>query len=1446
MSLKSNFPSVEISGISFYILGDKDNDRDSYATIKHSEAYRDSEPSEGGPMALTLGAGDDMRCMTCLYKRDLCPGHPGILKLKYPVLAPLFLKKHVIKWLKIICSSCGNIKISDGKVEAYAQNHHENLVKLIAKNTYTQRKNPECAHCHSINYKYTKDSKDHVTIWQELYKEDVKGEKSKLIHKDIMYPHEIEAIFNMITDETLQRLNCPLASHPRKFIINYLRVPPNSIRPSVNQAGSNRVNKDDLTKLLQSIININNGMPDEIPEIITPNIYQEIQKLSAMIYEFHKGSEDSTKGVKTNSRKPLKSILQRLPKKQGQLRRNLMGSRTWYIARSIITCDISMAPDEIGLPIRIAKNITQPMYVQSYNFDQAMVYFMNGSDIYPGCVSVVRGASGIELNISKMKELYQLEIGDIIHRNVISGDRVNFNRQPSLEPSSISSMKVVVHGTKGDDPMDTIRMNVISCPLYNADFDGDEMNVIFIQSSRTSNEIEMLASPQERFISYKNASPVMGQSQDNLIGCVELTRHNTKLDKKHAMRLLANTNITHDFSQYEKGKLFTGQDIISIALTESGNFISYEGRPKMYNSNLEQYRKYNENDINVKIIQGKHISGILDKNSVGEGANSGIYHSIASKYNAQQALTAIYNMQQMAIAHTLNKGITIRAHDAVLSRPAMQAIHEINENMFAASRDITDKLNAGELVAPLGKTITEYYETLQLNALNPGDEFWPHIFTSIDENHNYLLILPDTGVRGKSFNFIQSSCCLGQLSVNGGRLPEELAGRAMPYFTKQDPNPMSRGYIPDSFVGGLSPASYWSSAFVSRVALIDRSCSTAVTGEENRKAIKNLESQVVNYLRHIEKPGSIIQFLYGGDGVDPRFIEEIRYYLATLNDKDFTEQYKCTIDMIDKKYHNKNVEKLLADEFLQLSEDRNIFREKFIKREINTGRTFNFKFQTPINIYRIMMDVRHSHPDGPLDIVSAISKVKDALDNLVYVHTNEQYEYNKKYIPKYLRDSISFIRLTLRGYLCIRNLMKMNISDLMLDKILIDCKMVYLKSLIDYGKCIGVIAAQSISEPMMQIVIDSHHASGAAEDSNKGIDYIKELLKATPVYNMKQVNMKLYVLPEYETDYEFVRKISNEIEMLKFSQFAQTPQVFWEAYGVPRHPKYKHENIVSIEFAKYNPNIVLPSDLTKICARFAIIKEKLIEKNISIEDIYLRLQEQFPNTFIIYNSENAKETIIKIYFRNIAFKKSITKDAIYGYLDQIMNTVVRGVDGIHSSVVKSKNITTIGDDGGISKKQIYYIATNGSNIYKLLLNPYLDPSRMDSNCLIDIYDCYGIEAARSKFIDEFYEQLGKGVTYRHFTNYADEMVWPGYLTSIDRFGSDKRDSSPLMQLSDSDPIRVIEEAAYMNKRDDLQGVSPSLIVGQAPHIGTLYSTIKIDEEMLAENIKQNQKVFEDI
>lgn len=984
-----------------------------------------------------------------------------------------------------------------------------------------------------------------------------------------------------------------------------------------------------------------------------------------------------------------------------------------------------------------------------------------------------------------------------------------------------------------------------------------QMNALVPQGIQARNESMKISKVSRWFISPQNQAPLVGAFQDGLIGLAEITKDGLTFNKWHSMNVFGEINtkgLNYDF----KEKTYDNRSLVSRLLPK----INLTGKtPSIYHKEYASLLKYNPKDVNISIIRGQLKSGILDKATAGQGVMGSIFHIIANEYGNDQALETVYNLQQIVHRFFLYQGFTTGISDINVSDGAMQEVKRRIASMILESRKITQRLNNGKLIAPLGMSLKDFYESEQLNALANGDDFVHPIFADIDLRNNGIARLILTGSKGKPPNFIAINGAIGVQTINGRRFGSQAGwGRSSPYFVRYDTDPAASGYVSTSFREGVTNDVYPFMAGEARHGLISNALSTSITGYQNRISIKNLETILTDNLRKSTKGLNVVQPLYAECGLDPSKTEKVKFPTVMISNDDFKKNYKTDIKTVSKQFRNTSLEKMFDEEFKQLSEDRSRFRYIHLTLEEHNPREYimdNSK-QMPVNIQRIIDDVLYNYSDmvdelddkdKVLDPVYAYNLVKELCANLGYAFLNDLHRKLKRKIPKHLATATKLMQILLRSYLCTSYLLKKGVINHLLDIIVQRVTLTFKKSLIEYGTSVGIIAAQCVSEPMTQFVLDSKHRTGGQGGTQTNeIVRIQEILGAKDTESMKNSHMLIMVKKEYENDRLKVQEIANHVEMMNFGRFVNSSHVFFEEYGKPVHPDFIHERKIISEIEKYNYGQKKPGDLARWCLRFSLDKEELILKSMKLETIILAIRKTYPELYIIYTPENAKEVFIRCYLRNSMFKQTHNyyEDNVYPLIKNIKNVIVRGISGLISTSVMDviKNVEQ--KDGSLERKKIFGVFAVGTNMSEVLANSYIDPYRTQSDSIDEIERIFGIVAARNKIMNELIGTL-KNLSRFHCSIFADEMTYSGAVTSIQKTGLQKREFANVsLRLSFQTPIQILQDASVNGMTDRISGISGPLIMGTIPQGGTTLNQLSVNEEFIKENVQSLESVLEDL
>lgn len=1446
--------SVEI--IYFGINSDEENRQNGFTEIVNDNLFNTSGyPVNGGVYDLRLGTTDhNYLCLTCMHGKKLCPGHRGYFPLKAAVLQPIAIPE-IRQWLRIICLNCGSLMIDIHKLEKIPLNKRLGEASI-------GNEGKMCNICNKIHPKIKKDKEDRFTFWltyqsadndNDEYIDSSTEQKSKKL-----YPDTIKRIFEKVTNETVELLGKSVNSHPSRLVLSIISIPPNTIRPGIKNFSGEGSSYHDSTNILQHLVKRNSyiqQLPSCIYDIYSPNnLYMEnkdldksLQNLQQLYYDLISGS-DSTNALQGNSGKrgliignrAVHSFLRNLPRKEGRIRSNLLGKRAFFTSRSTISGNINYKIDEVGIPIEFAKVLQVEEYVQDYNIEWLTSIFLNGRTQYPGCSHIIKKSTGEMHDVSKLIENY-LEPGDILYRDVINGDYAYFNRMPTLERSSICVHKVIIIK---DPSIHTFQMNVLACELYNADFDGDQMHIWISRGVGQRVEAAIMSTMSNWFISTKTSGTVNGQVQDSIVGCYEITRSSVLMDKYHAMALFANISSIIRFDEYKHDHKFTGRDIISILLSKTP--INFKKTPKTYNNLYKPYMNYDESEIEVEIKNGEMLRGVFDSSIIGTNSKGGLFHLISREYGPHIAIDVIYSMQQVTLQYLLWRGFTVGMGDILLDIDSIKETQASVSETILESMVLTNKLLNGNIIPPIGYTVNEFYEHSQKEALqlNTSNIFrW--ILKSIKPNNNNFFKMILSGSKGKNPNLISVMSSIGQSLINGKRMQESFAfRRTLPYCQRFSVDPKSYGFVANSYVSGMTVTEFIYQDMASRFDLINKALSTAATGYFMRKGVMNNQSAIIDNYRRVTKGTKIVQFIYGEDGLDSREVEDVPYVIILMSDTQLYDYMKPT--------NANGLESEINKWFEQLKEDRNLYRKVYLSIEAtNLKSVFTTMITVPVNVKRIINNVfkKNKVLNTPLTL-SKINKIKSLCDNIPYTLLNDIQESKQSKIPIHKKMACSLLVMYIRSELTPKILEQL--SDEQVSFIVNVIRQKYANSMIEYGTAVGILAAQSISQPLTQYMLDSHHRSVGTGTTKSGVVRINEIYSMFDV-NKEQTpamlipfNLQLFVTNSSDPML-LAQEISNSIEFIVFDQFVKNKKILLEPYNSLIYPMYTSDKVWMDEFIKFHPLTQIPNDLTNWCYRYVLDKSGLVLKAVSLELIVQKIKAKHPNTFIIFTPEASPEIIIRIWHKPLQ-KRGSNFEELYGdIMTSILNTPIRGINRIMQATVERKNKYIIGPDNILVEEPHYFISTFGTNLYNVLLYDQLfDTTSISSNSIPDTYEIYGIEAARTKIINETRTIIEDSrVNIRHLFIYADERTRTGRVTSIERSGLSVREhNNVLLRASYQDPIKCLTDAALSNTKSNVYGIAALQLLGGIPKIGSIYNSLVIDEEFIRENAETVDEILD--
>jgi DNA-directed RNA polymerase subunit B len=814
--------TTTIKSLEFGFLSPKTIKDMSAIKIEHAELYDpDGYPIDGGLTDLHLGVVDPgLRCRTCGGTIGQCLGHFGYLELIKPVVHPLYGKK-IYTILRDICRECSKPLATDEEV-----NKMKNPLTELYK-----KKVSSCPHC---------GAKQKEIEYQKptSYREG----------KVELTTEEVRQRLERMTDEDIAKMKIK-GGRPEWFILTILPIPPVTVRPSITLETGER-SEDDITHKLVDVVRINERLKKNLeigaPDFIIADIWELLQYHVSTLMS----NEISTlPPARHRSGRALKTLMQRLSKKEGRFRGNLSGKRVNFSARTVISPDPLISMNEIGVPLEIAKELTVPIKVNKNNIEDAKKFVLNGPNVHPGANYISRPDNVRKKITDENRENMAAEIdaGYIVERHLCDGDITIINRQPSLHRMSMMAHRARIM------PFRTIRLPLSVTIPYNADFDGDEMNLHVPQTEEAQSEAEMLMTVEKNIRSPRYGLPIITSKHDQITGAYLLTKDDTKFTKQEAARLFFLLGID-DFKVKEE---YTGKEIFSSILPNDLN--------AEFKTSIGEYEQDQEYAV---IKKGTLVKGVIDDDALGE-KKAKLIDLIERKYGSETARKFIDNISRLSLDIITNHGFSVSISDLDMNERAQKKIEAIiDEHGKNAEKAIRD-YKAGRLERLPGMTAEMQLES---TILQMGGVVTDQASEVVTKNlpRNSAVTMAITGARGSFVNLTQMCALVGQEALEGERIHRGFVNRTLSHFSQGDIGLMSCGFVSSGYKRGLTPFEFFFDAMNSRENLMDKSLHTRHSGYMERRLVNALHDLTVEYdgtVRDSKK--RIVQFVAGEDGIDP-------------------------------------------------------------------------------------------------------------------------------------------------------------------------------------------------------------------------------------------------------------------------------------------------------------------------------------------------------------------------------------------------------------------------------------------------------------------------------------------------------------------------------------------------------------------------------------------------
>ena len=1451
----------KIIGIQFSILSPDEIRKGSVAEITSRDTYINNKPIIGGLFDPRMGVLEPgLICPTDGLDYINTPGYFGHINLARPVFYIQYLNT-IIKVIRCICIKCSKLLICKNKYKELANLLEDNRWNKIFAIASKIKRCGESSENGCGCKQPTKIKKENLaTLIAEW--DNVEGlsseENNKLSLK--LTPEKVIKLFRRISDDDLKFMGfSPLWSRPDWMVCQVLAVPPPAVRPSIKHDSQQR-SEDDITHIIVNIIKSNKTLQDKIDQDANSTVIEDwTTVLQYYIATLVDNKIPGVAAVAQRSGRPLKSIKERLNGKGGRVRGNLMGKRVDYSARSVITPDPQLSIRELGIPLKIAKNLTKPVVVNKKNIDYLLKLVRNGPDIYPGA-KILEKKNGENISLRYIdKESIKLQLGDKVHRHMLNGDNILFNRQPTLHKMSMMS-----HVAKIMPQGDTFRMNVGDTKPYNADFDGDEMNLHLPQDDESEIELAMLACIPNQIISPANNKSIIGIFQDSLLGSYIFTDKKQSFDTRYAMNLLMGIN-KFDINKLPKNmKEITNFDILSQILPP----ITMEYKTKRYTDT----DSYNTSNNVLDIKNGKYIRGHIEKGVLGDGSK-GLIQRIYNDYGPMASSDFIDNLQSIITEYMKYNSYSVGISDLIADDKTDNAIANILSEKKKNVNNLIDETHLGIFENKTGKSNEQEFETKVNNILNQASLEAGKIGRSNFDKNNRFVIMVNAGSKGSDINIAQMISCLGQQNVDGKRIPYGFDNRTLPHYNKFDDSPSARGFIENSFINGLTPTELFFHAIGGRVGLIDTAVKTSQTGYISRRLIKSLEDLMVHYDMTVRNnKNKIIQFSYGDDNFDPikvefqtipivqMSLEDIYNYLQiTYNTKDtvildiFTpevqKKYKAQKSLLNKKT------KFYID--YMISEKTNLIKNVFkniYNKQVHVPVAFLYIINNIVGQFEL--NINSQVDISPIEAYEMIEETYKLLESYTYIK------------PNALFKILYYFYLSPKQLLIVKRFNK-NALTYLLDIIVKQ----YKQSIVNPGEMVGIIAAQSIGEPTTQLTLNTFHFAGVASKSNvtRGVPRIEEILALSE--NPKNPSCTIYLPKEIEHDQDKALKLISSLEHTKLRDVVKSIEICFDPDDF--NTLIETDELMIQQYKEFSEllddcvdnQVADKKQKSKWIIRMEMNEVEMLDKNITMEDIHFALKYTYPNDIVcIYSDYNSDNLIFRIRLNNILKNKKKQEqtytldqsDEIYilkNFQDELLNNLIlRGIKNISNVLLRKISDSLDETDGNYNKKEIWVLDTVGSNLLKLLSLDNIDVNNTVTNNIQEIYRIFGIEAARQSIYNELVEVIefdSTYINYHHLSVLCDRMTCNPTMVSVFRHGINSDNIGPIAKASFEETPEQFLKAARHAELDNMRGVSANIMCGQEGYFGTSSFNVLLNinemikyEEAESYDIKNEEDLIE--
>lgn len=1368
-----------------------------------------------GPLDSRMGISNKTAtCQTCGGGLNHCNGHFGHVRLVLPAFHVGYFKR-VIGILQEICKECSRILLPESERRTFLREMRrpglDNLRRMqIAKRINERcRKTRNCEVCGTVNGTVKKAGSSALKIthdkfrafntststkksappsktvfdmsFDEARRSNSEVEKHYKKAQDDMNPLRVLYLFRRISDSDCELLGLnPKEARPEMFLWQYIPAPPVAIRPSVGQDAAST--EDDLTAklgdIVQSNINLKNALIKGAPVQTIMECWDYMQ-LQIAVYI----NSDVPGLNKADLGKPIRGFVQRLKGKQGRFRGNLSGKRVDFSGRTVISPDPNLRVDEVAVPELVAKNMTYPELVTRYNKEKLQQRVRSGMRKWPGANYIVKKGSSFrtKLKFGNLKLMAgQLQEGDMVERHLDDGDIVLFNRQPSLHKLSILAHFVKVR------PHRTFRLNECVCTPYNADFDGDEMNLHVPQTEEARAEAMELMGVKNNLATPKNGEPIISAIQDFISAAYLLSSKDNFFDRRSFSQIclyMLGPETRFDLpppSVLKPQMLWTGKQVFNVLMRPHRDdpvLVNLDAACRQFKSPKDGRAKdLDPNDAWLVIRNSEVMCGVMDKSTIGSGKKDSVFYTMLRDFGPVAAAEAMNRLSKLSARWFTNLGFSIGITDVYPSQKLIESKNDLVENAYAQCDEVIAKYKAGTLEKYPGCDELQTMEN-QLSGIlskvrqQAGDECIAQL-----SKYNSPLIMATSGSKGSSINVSQMVALVGQQVIGQMRVQDGFQDRTLPHFPKNARQPPSKGFVRNSFFSGLDPTEFIFHAMSGREGLVDTAVKTAETGYMSRRLMKSLEDLSTRYDDTVRNSSaSIVQFQYGDDKLDP----------VDMEGKAKPVHFDRTFIHSESTTYNNDERSLLPAEIMEVCEEMLSKERAKLARKDLLGKELGYMDRSDHGIDQF---------ESARDFLDSIEQyVQTKADKLI--SRGGDINPSNERSRKGLDHTGKLTETTLRAFIT-------------------SCLMKYKKAQVEPGHAVGAVGAQSIGEPGTQMTLKTFHFAGVAGMSiTQGVPRIKEIINAskeisTPVIACQLINKNEILV---------ARVVKGRIEKTYLRDIIKTVCDDWTSDG---------QAFLTVKLNK------------------ATIDNLALELNVQQIVEAIKSHKRFKADDLKFSHY---DDTIKIYVDlDPASKASLTKTEIAAtsldpflrvkHLKRILPSIqVLGHPHANRAIIRTDETSTTNT-----------LLVEGYGLRHCMTTDGVDGLHTTTNNVMEARDVLGIEAARSTIITEISEVMkDMDIDPRHMQLLADVMTYKGEVLGITRFGLAKMRDSVLQLASFEKTADHLFDAGGAGRTDLIEGVSECIIMGKTVGLGTGAMEVVRKLNFYEGQIGPRKTVFED-